>query len=229
MIMVMQDDTPKLTDISSLTQEQAVMAHGMAWKFPLRKAVDPFFATPEEKRKAEEYRFTIIRQQLEELERINLKALREAEQRTREMDEALDRLRARASVDRDGRHVYRTKDGQKVFYEDGTEVKDASGINWKDNSPTWEEHQAASEAAAEALRRQKELEEYRQHIDDAKNNGRPLSAEEVSNIKSAASEYVGKPLPSAPDLNTEFLAQAAPEKINNSPAKPLTFDAVKSL
>jgi hypothetical protein len=42
---------------------------------------------------------------------------------------------------------YRTADGQRAFYEDGTEVKDPFGITWNDNSPTWEEHQHDSEQA----------------------------------------------------------------------------------
>jgi hypothetical protein len=70
------------------------------------------------------------------------RALVKSERRVQAAQEALDRIRERATVDNRGRRVYRTADRQRGFTEDGQELsrEEVASIHWKPDAPTWEEH-----------------------------------------------------------------------------------------
>lgn len=82
-----------------------------------------------------------LRQRLEELDRLTILALREAERRLEASEIRIAQMRKDATLDAFGRIVYRTGDGTRAFYEDGRELtsEEREGVSWRDSAPSWEE------------------------------------------------------------------------------------------
>lgn len=89
----------------------------------------------------------------------------------------LDPLLAKAHVMPDGRRVFKTQDGLRVFDEHGQEL-DAETINpediadyrprWEEAEPTITEYNLLLEQRAEILAYQEKLDEAREHVDSGK-------------------------------------------------------------
>src|SRR5262245_41845478 len=70
---------------------------------------------------------------MKDLERRSREALKAAEERMKQSQERLENIQDRASMTADGRRIYRSADGKRAFYEDGTEATSAemASVQWK--------------------------------------------------------------------------------------------------
>ncbi|MCO5056969.1 MAG: hypothetical protein M9905_03600 [Rhizobiaceae bacterium] len=95
-------------------------------------------------------------------------ALMENEQRLAEVQAELDALLAKAYVLPDGRRVFKTEDGTRVFDENGVEVKDFDPELIEEWRPHWDEYQNPFEAKGDLVKEREELIEFQNLTDEAR-------------------------------------------------------------
>jgi hypothetical protein len=105
-----------------------------------------------------------------------------------------------------------------------------AAVRWKPDATTWEDYQERNDAVEQAVRREREIQEYRDRLQQGRErieSGRPMPTEELRDLeldiedapadvlnelskssalqKSAAHEILkDDPLPSAPDATANF-------------------------
>ena len=133
------------------------------------------------------------------------RAMKKSRQRLQETQVALEEIRARASVTKDGRRAYRTEDRRQAFYDDGEELtrEEIAKTHWLAGAPTWEQRQAAGEAVRQAKQAHENLEAYKARADyyrDRIDGGDALSEDDLKDMKAD--------LDAMPEeLQTEFTSQ----------------------
>ncbi|MDJ0826417.1 MAG: hypothetical protein QNJ16_13005 [Rhodobacter sp.] len=99
-----------------------------------------------------------------------VKALMKNEEAIAEVTQRIDALLAQAFVMPDGRRVFRTEDGTRVFDEFGEEVSadeiDPAAIDTR--APTWEEFQALQVERAELVDERDRLHDFQTKLDEAR-------------------------------------------------------------
>lgn len=107
-----------------------------------------------------------LQHRLADLDRRSLIALAAAEHRARLAREQLDRIREAANRDRHGMRVYKTEDGLRAFYEDGTALTptEMADVQWRQTAPTWEELVDAGQANDAAERDVREITRFRERL-----------------------------------------------------------------
>ena len=119
---------------------------------------------------ATEIQIEAFHEKLDKYDEATIRALMENQEALELVREQMDRLLDRAHVLEDGRRVFKTEDGLRVFDEFGTkldrETIDPDTID--DNAPRWEAYQPLmlEEARFEAQR--ESLIEYQDKLDDAR-------------------------------------------------------------
>lgn len=128
----------------------------------------------------------------------------------------------RAHVLDDGRRVFRTQDGAKVFDEFGTEV--APEIVTPDeidpSAPIWEEYWSDRERHTELTQERQELLDYQERLDDTRERvtDGELSADEIDALETeleelmplAVQEELGLEPTQVPELEGDFVRATAP-------------------
>ena len=124
---------------------------------------------------------------LADMREASSKAIKQAEENVRRTQELLDTMRASASRTADGRIVFRTKDGTKGFFEDGTQMPadDFKRQQWEKGATPWEDWQSMVERDKAARRTLDEAKAYGERVDYYSKrmaNG-DLSADELNDIQ----------------------------------------------
>lgn len=165
----------------------------------------------------------------------NARALEEAQQR-------LDSILLRAHVLPDGRRVFKSEDGTRVFDEFGSRV-DASTITpdaIMDHHPTWETYQHDLEAIKRLQIERNTLVEYQGKLDDARdrlNSGDMTRAEytqlrdelEIS-MPDAVRRHVpgmeesASAAPDAPSASTDVSLDISADMVTTRAAPTMSFD-----
>lgn len=250
--MVMDDDeqrAKRLKDFNDLQDENAGRDTGKIRRFSSEDRSPVAVAARQSKDRyawtefiSLQMRLEHIRDRMNELDRASLQAYRLAERKAQEAQDSLDDIQRRATVDEQGRRIYRTEDGQRAFYENGQQLTAAEKdkAKWREGSPSWEQHQDASKRAEEAIRERDAIKEYREMLEKNRDRTDDLDGlekdlenmpqgvrdqlEKTGAHKSAAHEYMNDRPLSAPDLTAEFAAvKDMPSKPSTGP-KPQGFD-----
>lgn len=144
---------------------------------------------------------------------VNREALERAQEEIRIM---LDK----AYVLPDGRRVFKTEDGLRVFDEFGEEIEDVDPNEIEDWRPHWEEYRARVEKEEELLAEREELIEYQEKLDEAREGakaGMPKDElDELERILEAEKpEAVRRELgeATAPAMNADQTAALQPEAV----------------
>lgn len=99
----------------------------------------------------------------------NYEALRENEERLEGAKARLQRTLERAHVLDDGRRVFKTEDGLRVFDENGREVEKSiiAPDDIPDSKPTWEQFLQDKNLVRELIQQREELLEFQSNLDEA--------------------------------------------------------------
>ncbi|KZD12391.1 hypothetical protein AUP43_16545 [Oceanibaculum pacificum] len=102
--------------------------------------------------------------------------------------EAIEDIERRATTLPDGRRVYQTRDGKQIFLEDGSELQadQTADIEWKQDSPVWEDRQSALAARDDIAEYDAFLDRSREELQRLDKNEEGLSPEE----RLEATEYL---------------------------------------
>lgn len=118
-----------------------------------------------------------------------VEALQINEERSSEVRKELDRMLEEAYVLPDGRRVFKTEDGLRVFDERGVEVENFDPSEIEETRPHWEKFaRTVAEEKALAQERQ-QLFEYQAKLDEARervdNDEKPLTHNELESLKAS--------------------------------------------
>lgn len=99
---------------------------------------------------------------IEDTEKAIRKAYERIEQRIEETDGQLRQMQESASTLPDGTKVFRSKNGEDAYTEDGRKlsVDEMSQVLWQSNAPTWEDYQQVKEDQQQALEDKAAVEHY---------------------------------------------------------------------
>jgi hypothetical protein len=115
-------------------------------------------------------KIVIFRERLDRYDTKTVEALMENSEALDAIRQRIDRMLLRAHVLPDGRRVFKTMDGTKVFDENGTEMGrhaiDAQLID--DAKPRWENFKAAVDEKTELLKERQDLSDYQSKVDQAR-------------------------------------------------------------
>lgn len=184
----------------------------------------------------------IFRSQLDTYDTATVIALQENERALAEAQQRLDAILLKAHVLPDGRRVFKTEDGTRVFDEFGSRV-DASTITpdaIMDHHPTWETYQHDFEEIKRLQIERNTLVEYQGKLDDARdrlNSGDMTRAEytqlrdelEIS-MPDAVQRYVpgmeerASPEPDAPSASTDMSLDISADMVPTRAAPTMSFD-----
>lgn len=111
-----------------------------------------------------------FRCELDSYDAATVEALQLNEEQLTKAREHVDRLLARAHVLPDGRRVFKTEDGTRVFDEHGVELdgEELSPQEIADRRPRWEVFDAARQHVSDLAEQRTELLSYQEKLDDAR-------------------------------------------------------------
>lgn len=146
-----------------------------------------------------------------------IEALIENEEALKKVREDLKIMLDKAYVLPDGRRVFKTEDGTRVFDEHGTEIKDVDPQTIGDERPRWERFLSAKEDEQRLTDERAGLHEYQGRIDAARDrlDDMDLTQEELDELRKDLSENmpatVRVRLPDAGALERTAAEHAVPE------------------
>jgi hypothetical protein len=116
------------------------------------------------------------------------RALERSEKRVTAARDALEEVRQGASIDRQGRQVYRTADGMRAYTDDGQEMtpEQTAAVEWRAGAPVWEERQRAGQRLDSAAQDHETILRYKDRADyyaDRLNSGDILSNDDLDTIR----------------------------------------------
>jgi hypothetical protein len=162
-----------------------------------------------------------FRTELDTYDAATIAALQENERDLIRIQQRLDHYFAQAYVLPDGRRVFKTEDGLRVFDEHGQEL-DSSVIDpamIEDYRPRWEPVRSMLDRRDTLLEERADILDYQQKLDDARErlDGDDLTRGEYEQLrKDLKAEMPGAVRAQVPDLVDDFQA--------NPPAAPTTAD-----
>ena len=167
---------------------------------------------------------------LDHYDEATTKALMENEIELKAVRERINKMMLEAHVLPDGRRVFKTEDGTRVFDENGTEIKadqiDPAEID--DGKPTWEVYNAAREEKLQLERERTQLHEYQDKLDSARErlDDPKLSKDELE----ALDKELGEAMPDRvkADLGMSKPASDSAMKVDAEPAPASTERRVQS-
>jgi hypothetical protein len=129
-----------------------------------------------------------VTRQLARTDRAIERALEKSQARVHAAQEALQDIRARATVAEDGRLVYRTQDQQHAYADNGDELSanEMAKVEWRAGAPTWEERVAYGKRLAEATAEHESIQAAKDRADyyhDRLQSGETLSMDELQGIQ----------------------------------------------
>lgn len=105
---------------------------------------------------------------LDRYDTATVEALQENEEALARVREELRILREKAFVLPDGRKVFKTEDGKRIFDESGTEVKNVDADAIEDWRPRWEQFKAGTDEETKLTRERQQLHAYQAELDEAR-------------------------------------------------------------
>lgn len=117
---------------------------------------------------ATEVEFADFTVQLDEYDAATVRALMENEEQLKQVREELQILLDKAYVLPDGRRVFKTEDGSRVFDEHGVEVKDIDPDMIEDWRPYWERYQNPFEREADLVQQREDILEFQTLTDEVR-------------------------------------------------------------
>lgn len=168
--------------------------------------------------------------QLDDYDAKTVEALIENEEALKLVREKMETMLGEAEVLPDGRRVFKTKDGQRVFDENGQEVSpdviDPAAIDNK--KPKWEAFKAEKDEEVRLESERGQLLEYQDKLDNARerlDNGE-ITTKELDALKGdleksmpdAVRAKIGNDRPEAENTNSQKLESNAPMLPNNMDA-----------
>ena len=115
-------------------------------------------------------RIAEFRNQLDTYDTKTVEALMDNQKAIEIVRQKIDDMRGEAQVLPDGRRVFKTIDGQKVYDDHGLELSrdviDPAGID--DRKPRWESYRNANEEHARLTQERQQLHDYQAKLDDAR-------------------------------------------------------------
>lgn len=137
--------------------------------------------------------------------------------------ERLNNLLAKAHVMPDGRRVFKTEDGLRVFDEHGIELSggEINPVDIDDQRPRWETYQAERDRMLELKSERAELLDYQSKLDDARErlSDGEISREEFDDLRDAVRE----------DMPRSVRAQLEPDELGAQVAKDTRNDEAYEL
>lgn len=145
-----------------------------------------------------------------------IEALQKNDEELNKAREQLTRLLDQAYVLPDGRKVFKTEDGSKVFDEHGLEVKDVEPDTIEPWRPKWETFNANVQAVDALSEERQQLVDYQTKLDEARerieNDEEPLTHDELEDLKArierdkpdAVKRVLGDEAASAPASEQDF-------------------------
>jgi len=108
-----------------------------------------------------------VQRDLDQMREAADRALKATAEQVEKAEQQVESIKARASRDDEGHIVYRTRDRQRGFYDDGRSMTDEQmqGVKWKEGAPTWEECQQAKQTLGEAQRAHDAAQAYSDRVD----------------------------------------------------------------
>ncbi|MGE3335996.1 MAG: hypothetical protein AB7I36_20340 [Rhodospirillaceae bacterium] len=177
-------------------------------------------------------RIAAFRERLDELDRASAEALVAAERRLALADDRLDYLRERAARDEFGRLVFRSADGKRAFYEDGTELTpDAmKAIDFKPGSTTIDAWTSGLQEHKDALKERDQIIDFRDRIKEAQETlGNDPSPEDVAAMER---EFAAMPAAVQDRLDVISRRESAlatlPDQAERGAAAPLSKDFLEA-
>lgn len=158
-----------------------------------------------------------------------VEALMVNQEKIEAVQERMELLLSQAYVIDDGRRVFKTEDGTKVFDEHGTEIgtDDLDPTLIDDNYPSWESFKAEKDELDTLRSERVEILEYQQHLDDTRDrlaDGDITEAEldeldaELSDLMPASVRVYVPGMEAKPESNT--LPEQAVERQLASQSQP---------
>lgn len=152
-----------------------------------------------------------LRLELDRYDAATIEALYLNEAEMAKVREKLGRMLAEAHVLPDGRRVFKTEDGTRVFDEHGNEV-DADTIHPDeigDDKPTWEQFQSEFERYEALEHERQELLDYQAKLDEARErlDAGEMTREEYDRLR----EDLVEQMPEAVRMQVPELADRTPE------------------
>jgi len=165
-----------------------------------------------------------LRLELDRYDAATIEALYQNEAELALVREKLHRMLAEAHVLPDGRRVFKTEDGTRVFDEHGEEV-DAETIypdEIGDDKPTWESYKLLKEERDALERQRQELLAYQEKLDAARErlDAGDMTREEYERLRE---ELTGQ-MPDAVRARIPELADETPEAPAPAQETALTFE-----
>ncbi|KAA3516980.1 hypothetical protein GOZ96_12260 [Agrobacterium vitis] len=157
--------------------------------------------------------------ELDAYDAATVEALMDNEERLTAVREELKVLLDQAYVLPDGRRVFKTEDGTRVFDERGVEVKDFDPDMIEDWRPDWEKYQNPFERESDLVKQREDILEFQKLQDDiraetqnAKEDG-GMSRERLEELKAKLAEE-------APDAVRAKMDRDGPRQDAELPATP---------
>lgn len=173
-----------------------------------------------------------FREELDSYDAATIAALQDNERDLMLVRQRLDEMLGRAHVLPDGRRVFKTEDGQRVFDENGNELatEEIHPDEIDDSKPRWEQYRAELEAFKALERERVELIDYQAKLDEARErlDRGEMSQEEFDglrdDLKASMPEAVSAHVP-----GMEKTDRAASTEPAQAEELDLAADAVPSL
>lgn len=161
-----------------------------------------------------------------------VEALMENEQQLERVQEQLRGMLDKAYVLPDGRRVFKTEDGMRVFDEHGTEVKDFDPEEIEDWRPRWEVLQELRQSQQDLVEERDQLHEYQNLVDDTRERigEDDLTKDELDELEKRlednAPDAVKRKLPKDNDAELERDKDSEPQPASFRPAAKLDMPAL---
>lgn len=158
---------------------------------------------------ATEAEFTDFYAELDAYDTATVEALMENEERLKAVREELKILLDQAYVLPDGRRVFKTEDGTRVFDEHGAELKNIDPDAIEDWRPYWEKYQNPFEREADLAKQREDILEFQKLTDEVRAEAK--DAEENGGISRERLDELRKKLADdAPEAVKAKLAKDGP-------------------
>lgn len=175
--------------------------------------------------------FAAFNVELDAYDAATVEALMENEERLDAVRQELKILLDQAYVLPDGRRVFKTEDGSRVFDEHGVEVKDIDPDAIEDWRPHWEKYQNPFEREADLAKQREDILEFQKVTDEARAEAKKagenggMSAERLEELRRKLADE-------APDAVKVKMDKDAPERgvdIAAAPSPEPSFRSVGKL
>ncbi len=174
-----------------------------------------------------------FRIELDTYDAATIAALQENERQLIETREEMDRLLAKAHVLPDGRRVFKTEDGLRVFDEHGNELFDdvIAPQEIDDKRPRWEKFETQWQRLETLEHERTDILDYQQKLDDARerlDEGGLTRGEYEQLREDLKAEMPGAVRAQIPDLARDHDAEAAPSSVTAGIDLDITDEMVPS-